>query len=125
VKKEDDVVEDEAGDSNEEEDVEFVMGDGTSATLAASSGKQVPGSHNRSFLREDAAHEHHGGAIAMTRAVVDDSKPSHYEADIDAVENKAWRNPGAKLSGWRLLLFGFNFSKQKKKKKKRLVQLWF
>ncbi len=100
---------DEGLESGDEDDVEFVMGDGGASSGGASlaSGRAVPGSHNRTFLRDDGAAQEHT-AIAMQKTVVDESKPSQYEMDIDQVEAKPWRNPGAKMSG-----------KRKKGKKKR------
>lgn len=62
----------------------------------------MPGSHNRTFLRDDGGAENAEeptGAIAMKKVVADESKPSQYEVDIDALELKPWRHPGVKISG--------------------------
>lgn len=90
----------ESGDEEEENEVEFVMG---GASAAPAPGKAAPNSHHRTLLREGGEHNA-PAAIAMQRVVVEDTKPSHYEVDIDALETKPWRNEGAKMSGTVLLL---------------------
>jgi hypothetical protein len=91
----------ESGDDDEEP--EFILSGGGQG--AAGGGEGGVKGEERGGGADGAGGEQHVTAINMQKAVAEE-KPSLFEMDLDLVEGKPWRNPGAKVSDW--FNYGFN-----------------